>query len=43
VVNVSIVAHGQITRLELFDIEDVEAALARFDALRPQTGARPQS
>jgi hypothetical protein len=33
----SIVAGGRITRIELFEIEDVDAALARFEELRPMT------
>ena len=27
--------HGRLTRLELFEPEDLDAALARFEALRP--------
>src|SRR5262249_25182231 len=34
-VAVAIVAHGRITRLELFEPEHVDAALARFAELRP--------
>jgi hypothetical protein len=42
--NVSIVAAGRITRMELFDIEHADAALARFAELRPDPqGARLES
>src|SRR5262249_61008996 len=34
-VAVAIVAHGRITRLELFEPEHVDTALARFAELRP--------
>ena len=36
-VAVLIVAGGRITRFEMFDVEDVDAALARFAELRPKT------
>ena len=35
---VSMVERGRVTRLEGFEIEDVDAALARFAELRPQSG-----
>jgi ketosteroid isomerase-like protein len=28
------VAHGRITRVELFELDDLDAALARFEELR---------
>ncbi len=34
-INVCIVAGGRITHLELFDLDDIDAALARFEELRP--------
>jgi hypothetical protein len=36
-VNVYIVAGGCITRMEFSELEDVDAALARFAELRPRT------
>jgi len=36
-VAVLIVAGGRITRFEMFDVEDADAALARFAELRPKT------
>ena len=35
---VSTVERGRITRMEAFELEDVDAALARFAELRPQSG-----
>jgi len=34
-VSVSIVADGRITRFELFELEDLDVARARFEELRP--------
>jgi hypothetical protein len=34
--NVATIAHGRITRIEIFDVEAVDAALARFAELRPR-------
>jgi hypothetical protein len=39
-VAVEIVARGRVTRLELFELEAVDAALARFEELRPAAGSR---
>ena len=37
-VNVSTVQAGRITRLEVFELDDRAAAMARFAALRPDAG-----
>jgi class 3 adenylate cyclase/tetratricopeptide (TPR) repeat protein len=39
-VNVSTVAGGRVTRLEVFELDDLAAAMARFAALRPEARAR---
>jgi hypothetical protein len=41
--NVSIVAAGRITRMEIFDIEHADAALARFAELRPDPRSEPNA
>jgi class 3 adenylate cyclase len=41
-INVFAVEHGRITRYEVFEPEDVDAALARFEELRPLSASDPR-